>query len=579
MKTLKYIISILVTTSVFASCVGDLNVTPIDPSLNTPDKALKTADDYFALLAGCYTGFATSGYKGPNDDPSISGLDGGQSQYFRGLYHLNGVSTDEVVCGWGDDGMPDMSKATWTADNTFVMSFYYRVFHQISLFNEFIRKVNTATIELPDAKRWIAEARTLRAMCWLHAIDNFGNVPFSTENSSVGSEAPKQIKRADLFAYIEEELTELLAGNDLYDYAQGEYGRANKGLAAMILAKLYLNAEVYLGTASGNYYQKCADVLAPLVGKYNLHTTSKGKYSAYQELFLADNHTCTEEVIFAIQQDGTYTKSWGVTQYLIFASVGGTMNSSETFGISSGWGGLRTTPQFFDLYTTDDDRFLFYTNDIQEADFTRLYNAEVEAYKEALEDYEEAVAGGDANAKEPEPVKPFDEWMKLKEKERHTKEIADMSTYANGYPPMKWRNVNSDGTPGQSSGFVDTDWPVYRYADALLMLAECELKGAAVSGGMTGKQAFDAVRARAGMSPIELTEQNLLDERGRELFQEGHRRSDLIRFGKYTSGYNWAWKGGNVIGQDLPAHFDLFPIPSSDKNANSNLEQNPGYGK
>lgn len=563
MKTLKYILSALVMASVLSSCVGDLEVTPIDPSLDTPDKVLVTEADYFALLAGCYTGFATSGYYGPNGGPSISGLDGGQSQYFRGLYHLNGVTTDEVVCGWNDAGMPELSKASWTADNTFIMSFYYRVLHQVAIFNEFIRKVNEAKIELPEAARWIAEARTLRAMCWLHAIDNFGSVPFATEDSSVGSTAPQQISRADLFKYIDAELTEVLAGNDLYDYAQGDYGRANKGLAAMVLAKLYLNAEVYLGKAEGaGYYQKCADVLTPLVGKYNLHTTSKGVYSAYEELFLADNHKCAEEIIFAIQQDGVNTQSWGVTQYMIFASTGGTMDAAS-LGISSGWGGLRTTPQFFDYFSDTDARCLFFTNDVQKKALEKLYAAEEEKYKKDVED-----------GKNPEPLKTFEEWTEGK---YHTKDIADMGKFENGYPLMKWKNMNSDGTPGQSNGFVDTDWPVYRYADALLMLAECELRGATISGSMNGKAALDAVRNRAGMAPITLNETNLLEERARELYQEGHRRSDLIRFGKYTKGYNWAWKGGNVNGQDIADHFALFPIPTSDLNSNSNLEQNGSY--
>ncbi|MDE7127716.1 MAG: RagB/SusD family nutrient uptake outer membrane protein, partial [Bacteroidales bacterium] len=102
MKTLKYIFAGLVLAAGLSSCIGDLDVTPIDPSKNTADKALKTADDYYSLLAQCYTGFAVSGSYGPNGDNNISGVDGGFSQYYRGRYHLNGLTTDEAVCGWND---------------------------------------------------------------------------------------------------------------------------------------------------------------------------------------------------------------------------------------------------------------------------------------------------------------------------------------------------------------------------------------------------------------------------------------------------------------------------------------------
>ena len=144
---------------------------------------------------------------------------------------------------------------------------------------------------------------------------------------------------------------------------------------------------------------------------------------------------------------------------------------------------------------------------------------------------------------------------------------------------MNIKNIKSDGTPGKAQGFVDTDFPVFRYADVLLMLAECGLNGATLTGSYTsGQAAFDAVRERAGMESIVLNEKNLLDERGRELYLEGWRRSDLIRFGKFTSGYNWAWKGGIAEGKEnVSSHLALFPIPESDKNANPNLVQNTGY--
>lgn len=519
MKTVKYILASFVLIAGMSSCVGDLNIdAPLDPNLNTADKALTKVDDYEALLASIYTGFSTSGYEGANGGPSISGLDGGTSQYLRGRHYLNGHPTDEIVCGWNDPGVPDMYPMSWTPENVVVASFYYRICHQVALCNEFIRQANAATIDLPEKARWIAEARALRAYCWLDGIDNFGNMPFADETFVVGSTGPDQILRADLFAYIESECKDLLAGSDLYNYAEGPYGRVNKGFVAMTLAKLYINAEVYIGAKK---YQECADVLAALNGKYSLHTKANGTtYSAFQDLFLADNHKCTDEIIFPVQQDAVNTNSWGATQYLVFGCVGGTMDAAE-FGISSGWGGLRSTPEHYNKFTQDDARYLFFT------------------------DGQESI------------------------------EILDPGQFKYGAAYMKFRNMKSDGNPGQLEGFVDTDFPLFRYADALLMLAECELKGAT---GANGLAAFNAVRARAGVSPVNsLNANDLLDERARELALEGWRRSDLIRFGKYTSGYNWAWKGGVMAGKDVPAHLALFPIPQSDRNSNSKLAQNAGY--
>ncbi len=517
MKTLKYILGALVLAAGMSSCVGDLNVTPLDPALNTADKALQTEDDYFALLAQCYTGFATSGFKGPNGDNAISGVDGGFSQYYRGRYHLNGLTTDEAVCGWNDQTLQDLHGLNWTTSDVFVAAFYYRIAYQISACNEFIRQADKATIDLPKKDQWIAEARALRALCWLDAIDNYGGFPFADETNSVGSTAPEYRDRKALCEYLENECKELLDGSALYDYGQGEYGRVNKGMVAMILAKLYLNSEVYTGTAR---YADCAAVLKNLEGKYKLHTNVHGTgANAYQELFLADNDRCTDELIFVVEQNGTQTASYGATNYLIFASTGDTMDPAAV-GISSGWGGIRTTPEFYGMFDAADQRELFW-------------------------------------------------------EEGHTLSIDDISTFSNGIGFQKFKNVNSDGSAASDKGFVDVDFPVFRYADALLMLAECELNG--VSCG--GKAAFDAVRARAGMPAIELNAENLLQERGRELYLEGWRRSDLVRFGKFTSdSFVWQWKGGVKDGQGCPAHMAIFPIPDSDRYANPNLVQNDGYG-
>ena len=527
MKTLKYILSSLAIAAALSSCVKDLDVTPIDPNLNTADKALTSPADFEALLAGIYTGYGTSGFYGPGGSPSISGLDGGMSQYVRGLFHLCELSTDVYVCGWNDEGVPDVCKMQWDASTGLIYSIYSRMFFQIAHCNEFIREANATSVNLPKKDEWIAEARALRALSYYHAIDNFGNVPFADESSIVG-QTPKRKTRAELYEWLEAELRDLIDNSALP--VNPAYGHINMGAVKMILAKLYLNAEVYTGTAQ---WAKCADVLKDLMDDgYSLHTTPRGAtYSAYQDLFLADNDQCTDEIIFAIQQDGIDTQSYGVTNYLIFAFTGGSMNANDHLGISSGWAGCRMTPEFYNKFTAGDARAIFWTDG-------------------------------------------------------QTVDVTDFGEFTNGIGFQKYKNVNSDGTiPNQSfdekenkwvsPGFVNTDFPMFRYADVLLMAAECEAHGAAVDG----YAGFNQVRARAGLAPIATpTLQEILDERARELYLELWRRQDLIRAGQFTTdAYIWQWKGGDHDGKAVEDYKNLFPIPNSDMMVNPNLIQNEGY--
>ena len=515
MKTIKYFLSILAVSALLASCIGDLNVTPIDPNANTADKALVNEAAFTSFLAGVYTGFATSGYYGANGSASISGLDGGASQYIRGLYHHSELTTDESVCGWNDQTIKNFHWMNWTTDDTFIYAFYSRIFMQVSAANEFIREAQASNLAFANKEEYIAEARVLRAIAYFHAIDNFGNVPFADETSVVGA-FPEQIKRADLYNWLEAELTDLINNSALAAPRANGFARADKGVAKFLLAKLYLNAQVYTGTARWN---ECANVLKDLMDDgYSLHTSSAGTFSPYQELFLADNNRCNDEIIFAVEQDGVNTTSYGATNYLIFASTGGEMDP-DLMGISSGWGGLRTTPEFYDKFSSNDARNLFYT-------------------------------------------------------EKNQKSIDDIGEFTNGYGFMKFRNRTSDGGYGKEKGFVDTDFPMMRYADVLLMAAECQLNGASIDG----LNALNQVRERAGLQGINaLSAQAVIDERGRELYQECWRRSDLIRFGQFTSGYNWQWKGNVKEGKDVESYRTLFPIPDSDRLANTGLEQNPGY--
>ena len=543
MKTINNIVAILAAVAAMTACVGDLSVTPIDPNANTVDKVLTSQAALDSYISGLYLGFATSGYYGPNGDPSISGLDGGASQYIRGLYHHEELTTDESVCGWNDQTIKNFHYMNWTTDDTFIYAFYSRIFMQVSAANEFIREMEQVNVDESLRLRYRDEARVLRAIAYYHAIDCFGNVPFATEEDIVGV-TPKQISRADLFDWLETELKDIISGNHLPGRNSVVAGHVSKGAAEFLLAKLYLNAEVFTGKAMWN---ECANTLKDLMAEgYSLHTTSAGVYSAYQELFLADNDKCTDEIIFSIQQDGLYTQSYGCTNYIVFASTGGTMDVSG-IGISSGWGGLRTTPQFVDKFDAAKDiRYLLYD--------TEKSTADVDAMPEGTDK--------EKTAKE----------AAIKNIQR--KDIDDIGNFADGYGFQKFLNMNSDGTPGKALGFVDTDFPMMRYADVLLMAAECQARGASIDG----LSAFNLVRARAGLDPVsQLSLDEILDERARELYQECWRRNDLIRFNKFTSGYTWQWKGETKDGKDVDASRCLFPIPDSDRQANSNLEQNPGY--
>ena len=524
----KYIAFALATLFVAVSCVKDLDVTPIDPNVALPKDVLKDQAAFTSLLAKCYQGLSSSASWGPNSDPDIHGVDGGYGQYMRALVNMQDLTTDVMTCVWEDGNLFDVHNMTWNASNEFILSMYYRIFYQIGLCNEFIRQSQASDIAGYNLKEtYIAEARALRLLSYYHAIDMFGNVPFTDETSSVGSEGPDQISRAALFEWMEKEAKELLEGSALAAPGKNEYGRCDKGLVQMILAKLYLNAEVWTGTER---YADCAGVAEAIINEYPLHNN-------YADLFCADNHLWSanttyngDEIIFVSPQDGVMLQSYGSTNFLVFActwtdATTGIVMDAGARGISSGWGGLSLTGAFTSKFEDNDARAMFYTGD-------------------GLEQYIDFLRGPNGES--------------------------------NGYKSLKYTNVNHDGSSAQAQGFVDTDFPIFRSADAYLMYAECAARGKADK--TKGQKYLNDVRHRAGVGDLELNLNNIIDERGRELYLEGVRRQDLIRFDLFTTDkYLWEFKGGVADGQAVDDHYNLFPLTSGDVNANGKLTQNPGY--
>ena len=545
---MKKFIKIAFVATLFAvvtsSCVKDLNVKPIDPNTVLPEDVLNSEEAFNQLLAKCYQGLGSSASAGPDSSPDIDGVDGGYGQYMRAVVNLEEITTDIATVCWNDGNLFDLHNMCWNPNNEFVFSMYMRIFFQVSQCNEFIRRAKASEVNpFPKKDSFIAEARALRLLSYYHAIDMFGNVPFCTEENSVGSTAPERIERADLFDWMVNECNNLLGGNDLAAIGANEYGRADKGLVKMILAKLYLNAAVWKGQ---DKYDECAKLCDEIIADYPLHKTDIKDGNSYAELFCADNHNWTynttypkkDELIFVAPQDGLLLRSYGSTNFLTFActfSVEGnpdkTMDAGA-LGISSGWSGISMTGTFTSKF-----------GEIKE-------NMKDNADRRAM-----FFTGG------------YNQYID---------QIRDASGGSEGYKSMKFANVNHDGSAAQANGFVDIDFPIFRSADAYLMYAECAARGKADKA--KGLQYLNAVRARAGVGELELTLPNIIDERARELYLEGHRRQDLIRFGMFTgSDYLWEFKGGVQEGKAVDSHFNLFSIPADDINANGNLVQNPGY--
>ncbi len=515
-KRLSIIAAFLGLSLTASSCVDDLRQEPITEI--TSASLYKDFGNYKNLLAKLYGGLAVGGQAGGDGNGDIADIDGGFSNYMRLLYTLQVITTDEAVIGWNDGTLHEFHKMIWTPTNEFNNAMYYRLYTEIAFCNEFIKNTTDEKLSLngitgqnlEDAKVMRAEAKFLRAQTYYHLLDLYGNVPFVDE-TTFGT-VPKQIKRAELFSYVESQLLEV--ANELKAPKTNEYGRVDQAAAWSLLARLYLNSKVYTGA------EKYGEVIT-----YTQKVISAGYAlnSSYENLFLADNNVNNPENIFSVVYDGVKTQTNGGTTYLVHAAIGGTMNPAE-FGVNGGWGGLRTTKALVNKFEANDKRGRFY-------------------------------------------------------KDGQTLEINDLGNFNDGYAFIKYKNVKSNGTPGIHDNWVETDLPVYRLGDIYLMYAEATVRGGAGGNMATAIGYVNALRARANASQISVLDLNfILDERSRELSWEMTRRTDLIRFGKFTSSaYLWPWKGNVKDGIAVAEYRNLFPIPNNDLVVNPNLVQNPGY--
>jgi hypothetical protein len=510
----------------------------------TPEKTYADAAGYKSVLAKIYGTLSITGNSGPAGNPDIGGgLDeGSQVAFIRMLFNCEELPTEEAVVAWNDQTIKDFHNLKWTSGDPFLKGIYARPIYNITLINEYLRESTDSKLaergitgaDATNIKNSNGEARFLRAFNYWVMMDLFGKSTFITEADLVGAFTPAEKSRAQLFTYITQELKDITddnaANGELAAAKSVEYGRVDKAAAWSLLARIYLNAKTYTGVENTQDYTDAVTYAKKVIDAgYQLH-------NSYKELFMADNDQCTDEFIFSINCDGLRTQAYGNTTFFVHCAAGDDYNQ---YGVNGGWYGYRATKgladKFSDLTGATDKRAMFTTSSFG------VSAAQIE--------------------------------------------IADVSNFSNGLHVNKYKNIRSDGLPSQDiqGNFSDVDFPVFRLSEMYLIYAEATLRGGSGDAALALSY-INNIRERAygntngNISAGQMTTDFILDERARELYWEGHRRTDLVRYGLLTSStYVWPWKGGVSSGTGVDDKYNIFPIPAANRTANPNLTQNAGY--
>lgn len=503
----------------FTACTDDLNQYP--QVGETSQKVYSTLSGYESVMAKIYGSYTLVGQEkaGGADLSSFGGHD-----LIRTYFNLQEGTTDEVAFRWlsGDQLWP-LAFMNWDNTNPQIADTYYRLYYSIALCNEFIRNAGadrtaSFTQDARDAiATYTAEARFMRALSYYLVLDLFRCGPFVNENTPTSGVIPEAYDAAQLMAFIESEIKDI----EPVLLENAPYARAGKGAAYALMARMYLNAEVYTGTAR---YTDCISYCKKAMALgYSLEAD-------YAKLFNADNHKRTNEIIFAFANDASEATTWGAGTYLVCGSIGSD-NSQDpaAYGITSGWGSWRVHGEFYELFATspDDRRCMIWTD------------GQTQYIDKSLEDGTQ------------------------------------------GYSPCKWTNLTDEGTAASNTAAdgCSTDVPFFRLGEIYLTAAEAHLRGGEGLSRAEALKLVNDLRARAyGNNSGSVADKNfnldfIIDERGRELYLECLRRTDLVRFDRFTTDkYLWQWKGGVVAGKAIDGRFNRFPIPASEVSANPNLK-------
>ena len=537
-------VAALALTCGMTSCTKDLDVSPINPNL-------ATEVNINGLFNKCYANMAISGNSGGDGECDIDGIDGGTSGFVRQMWNSNELTTDEAICSWGDDGIEQFCYNTYDANHPMLNGYYARLTTGVSYCNHYLE------IASGHDATMTAEIRFVRALYYYLLMDAFGNIPFATTLTT-----PTQLSRQEAFEWIENELLECepnLSDAKAKKSSDDNYGRADKAAAWMLLSRLYLNAEVYTGTAQ---WQKAADYAKKVIDSdYKINMTGEKGWSAYQMLFMGDNGetNAAYECILPLLCDGLKTTSWACSLYLIASTYDADMHSNPndpiaTNGTGQGWGGNRARKDLV---------LKFFPNGVP----AEAQNVQAFTMK--------ALAGDDRAL--------FCSYGGVDDENNPTPRTLDnVNGYAgdfkDGYAVTKFTNFKTDGSAGSDPTFPDADFFLFRLPEAYITYAEATARLNGGTATAEGAKYLNDLRIRANTTTkASFTTDEILDEWQREFYFEGRRRVDLIRYNKFggDNNYTWTWKGGAKAGKKFSAEKNIFAIP--EEQVKGAIQQNPGY--
>lgn len=554
-----------------ASCTDELNISSIDPN-STP-----TYDD-MELLAKQYATLGLTGQVGGAGNQDF-GDDEGESGFYRVIFNLQELCTDETAWAWQDnEDMRPLTTISWTQSSARAYWTYQRLAFDITLYNSYLSQVGDRTDG--EYAHYVAEVRFLRALHYYYYLDLFRKAPFKLEFSM--SELPVEKAGTELYKWLDGELTELeslLAPMGSFN-GSDNFGRADAGAAYALHARLALNSEVYTNGEVKDF-QKAIDYSSLLInGPYELSkATNANGFTGYEQIFMGDNDynpQAMKETIFAIRQDGLRTQAHAGSTYLVSSCRGAGMPYSYTDNYWTCNFARRTLIEKFfpvvtdcPLATKDEIGAYMAEKGISKFDTEEeviaadeVLGGSTESIKAAAHDDRALFYGGVGGAT-------------ADDARQYDLPNGQIKGFLNGLSIVKWQNRRSDNTSPSPTIFADTDIPLFRLAEAYLTRAEAKLR----LGQEGALSDVNEIRSRAHANLLSgITLDQMPDEWCREFYFEARRRTDLVRFGLFTSSrYVWPLKGGTANGTGVDSHFNVYPIPYNDIVGNPNMTQNPGY--